>query len=123
VEQDYFRRTGIFPIMHVIVIKGRILDQHPWVARNLFKAFVQAKDLLNQQMQETAALRLMLPWLSAELEATRTLMGDDFWPYGIEANRITLTAATRYSHEQGLTPRQLTIEELFAPGMQEEYRI
>lgn len=123
VEQDYFRRTGIFPIMHVIVIKKRILDEHPWVARNLFKAFVQAKDLLSQQMQETAALRLMLPWLNAELEATRDLMGNDFWPYGIEANRVTLNAAARYSHEQGLTPRQLTVEELFAPGMQEEYRI
>jgi len=123
VEQAYFSKTGIFPIMHVIVLRKDVLERYPWAARSLYKAFSQAKDRLFQQLIDTSALRLSLPWLMAELEETKQLMGSDFWPYGIEANRKTLEAVTQYSHEQGLTPRKLTLEELFVPTTLDEFKI
>ena len=123
VEQAYFSKTGIFPIMHVIVLRKDILERYPWAARSLYKAFCQAKDHLFEQMLDTSALRLALPWLVAELEAIMRLMGPDFWPYGIEANIKTLEAATLYSYEQGLTPRKLSIEELFIPATLDEFKV
>jgi 4,5-dihydroxyphthalate decarboxylase len=122
-EQEYFRRTGIFPIMHVIVLRKEVVEKYPWTGGNLYKAFCQAKERLFKQMTQTAALHLSLPWLHVEVEETRRLMGDDFWPYGIEANRQTLEAATLYSFEQGLTPRRLAIEELFLPSTLDIFRI
>jgi 4,5-dihydroxyphthalate decarboxylase len=123
VEQAYFSKTGIFPIMHVIVLRKDVLQRYPWAARSLYKAFSQAKDRLFKQMLDTSALRLSLPWLVAELEETQALMGSDFWPYGIEANRKTLEAATQYSYEQGLTSRKLALEELFVPTTLDEFKI
>ncbi len=123
VEQAYFRRTGIFPIMHVIVLRKDILEAYPWAARSLYKAFSQAKESLFQQIQDTSVLRLSLPWLLSELEETTQLMGSDYWPYGIAANRATLEAAISYSYEQGLTPRQPTLEELFVASTFNEFKI
>jgi 4,5-dihydroxyphthalate decarboxylase len=122
-EQEYFHQTGIFPIMHVIVLRKGIVEKYPWAGGSLYKAFCQAKDRLFEQMAQTAALHLSLPWLIAEVEETRRLMGADFWPYGVEANRKTLEAATLYSYEQGLTPRKLAIEELFLPSTFDVFRI
>lgn len=122
-EQEYFRKTGIFPIMHVIVLRKEIVEKYPWAGGSLYKVFSRAKDRLFEQMAQTAALHLSLPWLIAEVEETRRLMGADFWPYGVEANRKTLEAATLYSHEQGLTPRKLAIEELFLPSTFDVFRI
>ena len=123
VEADYYRRTSIFPIMHTVVIRRDLLDRHPWVARSLFDAFCAAKERLVAQLGETAALHLMLPWMNAELEATRALMGDDYWPYGLESSRVTLEALARYSYDQGLAARLVPVEELFAPSTLDEYRI
>ena len=123
VEQAYFKKTGIFPIMHVIVLRKDVLEKHPWAARSFYKAFSLAKDQLFKQMADTVVLRLSLPWLFAELEETVRLMGSDFWPYGVEANIKTLEAATLYSHEQGLTPHKLDVEELFVPGTIDEFKI
>jgi 4,5-dihydroxyphthalate decarboxylase len=123
IEQEYFRKTGIFPIMHVIVLRRDIVEKYPWAGANLYKAFCQAKDRLFEQMTQTAALHVSLPWLIAELEETQRLMGPDFWPYGVAANRKTLDAATQYSYEQGLTPRKLAIEELFLASTLDAFKI
>lgn len=115
VEREYFARTGIFPIMHTIVLRKDIYENHPWAAPRLFDAFVRAKEWAYRQLMETDALKLTLPWVVAETEETRRLMGDDFWPYGIEPNRASLEALPQYLYEQHLAPRVPAVEELFAP--------
>jgi len=112
-EQAYFKKTGIFPIMHVVGIRQDLLAAHPWLAGAIFRGFSEAKALALPRLQDLDALSVMLPWLVAEAEATIELMGADFWPYGVEANRATIEAQTRWSHEQGLIPRQFTADEIF----------
>lgn len=119
VEEVYAAETGIFPIMHVVVIRRELHERHPWIARTLYSAFERAKDLAEQRMGETAASRYMLPWLYDEVERTRRLLGSDPWPYGVEPNRTTLEVFLRYAHEQGLTARRLEIDELFVPSCRE----
>jgi 4,5-dihydroxyphthalate decarboxylase len=123
VEQAYFRKTGIFPIMHTVVIRRSLYEQHPWVAMNLYKAFVESQRLTYEDLYVTAALKFSLPWLIKHVEDTRALMGDDFWAYGFQRNRETLATFLRYHHEQGLSKRLLTPEELFAPETMESYKI
>lgn len=116
-ERAYFEKTRIFPIMHTVVVKAALLEHEPWVAQSLTKAFVAAQRIAYADLYDTTALKTMLPWLTAHVESTRATMGtDDYWPYGIEANRETLATFLRYSHEQGLSPRRLEPEELFAPS-------
>ncbi len=109
--------------MHLIVLRKEVLEKYPWVADSLYKAFRRAKDRLLDQIADAAALRLSLPWLISEVEETMQLMGRDYWPYGVEQNRKTLEAATTFSHEQGLTPHKLQIEELFVPSTLDEFKI
>lgn len=123
VEMDYFKRTGIFPIMHTVAIKREIYDAHPWVAQSLYKAFWEAKKLAQEYLGELGHLRYMLPWLVPEYELTVSLMGENYWAYGVEANKVTLEAATQYAYEQGLASRKVAIEELFAPTTLEEFKI
>jgi 4,5-dihydroxyphthalate decarboxylase len=123
VEQEYFSRSGIFPIMHVIALRKDIAESYPWIGGTLFKAFCRAKDRLFEQMRQTAALYVSLPWLIAEVEETQRLMGMDFWPYGIEPNRTTLEAALQYSFEQGLIARELAVEEIFLPSTFDAFKI
>jgi 4,5-dihydroxyphthalate decarboxylase len=123
VERDYYQRTGIFPIMHVIAIKRDVYEKYPWVAQSLFKAFVAAQKEAYQDLHETAALKLMLPWVGRHVEETESLMGPDFWPYGLDRNMHVLDTFLRYSHEQGLSPRQLTAHEIFAPETFESFKI
>ena len=123
VEREYYRRTRIFPIMHTVVIRREVYEKHPWVAQSLYKAFCAAQKLTYEDLQDTAALKVMLPWANAHVEETRREMGDDFWPYGFEANRHVLTTFLRYHHEQGLSRRRLEPEELFAPATLESFRI
>ena len=123
VETDYFRRTGIFPIMHTVVIREDVYKQHPWVAQSLFKAFLRAKEQASQELYEADALKVTLPWVLSEVEETRALMGADLWPYGVEPNRVTLEALTQYLVEQGLAERALPPEELFAPNTLDHYRL
>lgn len=122
-EADYFRRSAIFPIMHVIVVRREVYEANRWLARSLTKAFAAAKDRCAERLARTAALSVTLPWLLEELRATVALMGDDFWPYGLPANRETLATFARYSHGQGLSSRLLDPEELFAPEALEEVLI
>jgi len=113
VEKDYYRQTKIFPIMHTVVVRNDILEQSPWVAASLFKAFVAAKDLAIEGLHDTDALRIGLPWLIDHIEETWEVFGKDFWAYGREANRPTLEAIGRYVFEQGLSPRVITADEIF----------
>ena len=123
VERDYFRRTGIFPIMHTVVIRRDVYARDPWIAQSLVKAFSAAQRDAYADLAETAALKTMLPWLTAHLEDTRREMGEDFWPYGIDRNRAALETFLRYSHEQGLSKRRVTPDELFAPETLESFKI
>jgi 4,5-dihydroxyphthalate decarboxylase len=116
VEKDYYAKTGIFPIMHTVVIRKDIFEAHPWVATSLYEAFIAAKRYAYAQLAETDALKITLPWVVAELEETRRIMGHDFWPYGIGPNRASLEALPQYLHEQHLSERVPDIEELFAPN-------
>ncbi|HXP93142.1 MAG TPA: ABC transporter substrate-binding protein [Candidatus Binatia bacterium] len=122
-EQDYFRRTSIFPIMHTVVIRRALYERHPWIAMSLFKAFTQAQAIAYADLKEIGLLSTMLPWLVENAEEVRRLMGEDFWPYGLERNRKTLETFARYSHEQGLSPRMYAPEDLFAPETLDEYRV
>lgn len=123
VEQEYFRRTKIFPIMHTVAIKRSVYESNPWVAQALYKAFYRAQQETYEDLYQTAALKFMLPWLTAHVEETRKEMGRDFWPYGFEVNRDTLNTFLRYSHEQGLSKELLTPEQLFAPETLESFKI
>ncbi len=114
-EKDYFRRTGIFPIMHLIVIRKDIYERHPFVATSLYNAFCAAKDYSQKKMRFPGTLRYMLPWLPADIEEIEELFGGDCWPYGIEPNRPTLEALVRYMVEQGLIPETIPLEKLFVP--------
>jgi 4,5-dihydroxyphthalate decarboxylase len=111
-EEKYWADTGIFPIMHAIVIRREIMNAYPWVARNLFKAFVEAKNRsLGRALYGT---RFPIPMCHYEARKARERFGDDFWPYGIEPNRATLEAFLKFSFEQGACRRHLTPEDLFA---------
>jgi 4,5-dihydroxyphthalate decarboxylase len=123
VEQAYFRRTGVFPIMHTVVIRRELLDREPWVARSLYDAFCEAKARATARLSEAVVLAVTLPWLIAEVESTQALMGEDYWPYGLERNRAALETLVRYSCEQGLAQQAVAIEELFAPTTLDDYRI
>jgi 4,5-dihydroxyphthalate decarboxylase len=115
-EQAYFRKTGIFPIMHVIGIKTELLARDPSLALRVYRGFSAAKDIGIADLDgDGGAVKATVPWLGPELAATRAVLGEDFWPYGIDKNRQTLEAVTRWSFEQHLSPRKLVIEELFAP--------
>lgn len=116
VERAYFAKTGIFPIMHAVAIKQDLLQQHSWLAEAVFRAYSNAKRLTYVEMAKMGWVNDMLPWYAQELEETRTLMGGNFYSYGIRDNRKTLEALCRYSHHQGLSSRELTIEELFSPS-------
>lgn len=123
VEQDYYRKTGIFPIMHCIGFRRDFYEAHPWVAQSVFKAFDEAKKICIDNYKNTSALYTTLPWQVKAAEETRALMGDDYWPYGITKNRTALQAICDYSFEQGLSERKMTIEELFAKECFDEFKI
>ena len=122
-ERDYYERTGIFPIMHVVAIRREIYEQHRWVAQSLFKGFVQAQQMAYADLRETAGLKLMLPWLIKNLAETEQVMGKDFWSYGLKPNLEAVGRLLRYHHEQGLSERLLTPEEIFAPETFETFKI
>jgi 4,5-dihydroxyphthalate decarboxylase len=123
VEKAYVTRTGIFPIMHALGIRNDINAKYPWLAASLLKAFSAALDIAINDLREVVSLRVSLPWVTAELESTEAVMGPDFWSYGVAKNHATLDALARYSYEQYLSVRRLSVEEMFAPGTVEEPRV
>ena len=114
-ERSYYKETGIFPIMHAVAIRKKLIEMHPWLSSALFKAYAQAKANSIRELTTLGWAYISLPWLAQEIEETRSLMGKNFWPYGIKPNRKTIETLCRYSHQQGLCSRELTIEELFDP--------
>ncbi|MGH8689528.1 MAG: 4,5-dihydroxyphthalate decarboxylase [Burkholderiales bacterium] len=123
VEQAYFRKTRIFPIMHVIVLRREVYERDRWVAMNLFKAFEDGKRASQARIVEIGISHLPIPWLAEHARRWREAAGEDFWPYGIEQNRATLDAFLQYAHEQGVATRRLKVEELFAPETLERAKI
>ena len=114
-ERVYFKKTGIFPIMHAVAIRNTLVEQNPWLPNAVFDAYSQAKQIMYNQLKKMGWATISLPWVAQEIEETRVLMGENFWPYGIEPNRKALEALFQYSYEQGLSSRELTIEEVFHP--------
>jgi 4,5-dihydroxyphthalate decarboxylase len=123
VETDHFRRTGIFPIMHVMVIREELFERHPWVAQSLYKALLESKNYCVESIFKNDAIHSIIPWAANHAEEVRQLMGNDFWPYGVEANRQIIETFLRYSVEQGLTSRKLTVEELFPKETLDTFRV
>ena len=122
-EQEYYRRTRIFPIMHTVVIRRSLHEREPWIARSLTKAFGQALEIAYQDLRERGALKAMLPWLADHLEETVDVLGPGYWDYGLEQNRHVLETFARYSYEQGLASSRFGVDEMFAPGSSESFRI
>lgn len=122
-EESYWRRTGMFPIMHVVALRAEVVRAHPWVAMSLYKAFDEARRRGVERLFTMGASRIALPWAPDTAEGWRELFGGDYWPYGLEPNRPTLEAFLRYAHEQGVARRLLAPEELFPPSVLSVYRV
>ena len=117
-ERRFYRDTGLFPIMHVVAVRRTLADHHPWLPRNVFRAFSEAKRDAIRDLEQTNFLRVTLPWI--DLDEVRGSMGEDYWPYGVAANQAELAAAIRWSVAEGLSPRDLDPDELFHPDAREE---
>jgi 4,5-dihydroxyphthalate decarboxylase len=121
--KDYFKRTGIFPIMHIIGVRREIVSQQPWLPAALFKAFERAKSIALEKLSDTSSAKVTLPFVEERLMEARALMGHDFWSYGVAANRKTLDTFLRHHHAQGLSSRLVKVEELFHPATFETYKL
>lgn len=121
--KDYYQRTGIFPIMHLVGIRTSLLEKHPWLANAVYKAFEQSKAHALDRLSDTSATKVTLPFVEEQLKAARALMGDDYWAYGIKPNLPTLETFLRHHHSQGLSKRAMTVEEIFHPATFETAKI
>lgn len=113
VERDYYERTKIFPVMHLIALRRSVHERYPFVATSLYQAFEESKNMALAKMKYLGALRYMLPWMTASLDEIDDVFGGDPWPSGVEANRPTLEALSTYLHEQFVTARRMDVDELF----------
>jgi 4,5-dihydroxyphthalate decarboxylase len=116
VEAAYFRKTGIFPIMHSVAVRQELWEKHPWIARSLFKAFQRAKEEAYERLNDTSPYKISLAWFRRPVEEQRAILGDDPWAYGLESNRHVVAALMDYLYEQGLAKEKLEVEKLFAPN-------
>lgn len=123
VEADYYKRTGIFPIMHVVALKRSVYEANPWIAKTLTKAFAQALDMAYEPLRERSALRYMLPWLEDHVEETQRLMGGEakWWKDGFVENKHVIDKFLDYHHRQGLSTRRFKAEEIFTPNALETF--
>jgi 4,5-dihydroxyphthalate decarboxylase len=121
--KDYFRRTGIFPIMHIVGVRRELAERHAWLPAALYKAFEQAKAMALAKLSDTSATKVTLPFVEEQLKMARELMGDDFWSYGVAANRKVLETFLRHHHAQGLSSRLVSVEEMFHPGTYESFKL
>ncbi|MES2482199.1 MAG: ABC transporter substrate-binding protein [Pseudomonadota bacterium] len=123
VAKDYYHRTGIFPIMHVVGIRKELAQQHRWLPGAVFKAFSESKAKALELLADTSATKVTLPFVEEQLKAARETLGQDFWSYGVEKNRKTLEAFLHHHHAQGLSARKVALNELFDPSTYESYSI
>ena len=121
--KDYYKRTSIFPIMHLIGVRRTLAEKHPWLPAAVLKAFEQSKAAGLTALLDTSATKVTMPFVEERMAETRELMGDDFWPYGLESNRKQLEVFLRHHHSQGLSSRLVKPEELFHPGTHESFKI
>lgn len=121
--KDYFKRTGIFPIMHLIGVRKSLAEKHPWLPGAVLKAFEQSKATAMAALADTSATKVTMPFVEERIAEARGLMGEDYWPYGLEPNRKTLETFLRHHHAQGLSSRLVTPDELFHPGTRESFKI
>ncbi len=123
VAKDYFKRTGFFPIMHVVGIRRALAERHPWLPGAVLKAFEQAKQAALKKLSDTSATKVTLPFIEEVLKDARALMGEDFWSYGVEPNRKTLDYFLAQHHAQGLSSRRVSVDELFHPATYETFKV
>lgn len=123
VERQFWQDTGIFPIMHTIVLRRAVFERHRWIPRSLLDAFEEAKRRSMARLREVTAARFALPWSFEYVRQTMAEFGEDYWPYGIEANRATLNAFLQYALEQGVANRPLTTDDLFPPEVRVAFKI
>jgi 4,5-dihydroxyphthalate decarboxylase len=121
--KEYFKRTGIFPIMHLTGIRRELVEAHPWLPAAVFKAFEQAKAKCLAALEDTAASQVTLPFVEEQLRAARQFMGHDFWSYGLSPNRKVLHTFLRHHHAQGLSSRLVSPEELFHSATHDSFAI
>jgi 4,5-dihydroxyphthalate decarboxylase len=123
VEERSYRESGVFPIMHVVALRAEVHARHPWIAMNLLSAFTEAKRRSVVRALDTNAPRFPVPWAPANAQRAQELIGEDFWPYGIEPNRRTLERFLAFAFEQGVCARELTPTELFVPEVQQAFKV
>jgi 4,5-dihydroxyphthalate decarboxylase len=123
VEAEAYRATGVFPIMHVVALRRDVFEAHPWIGPNLLRAFEEAKRRSFARLSDVSASLLPVPWSFDVLAQARELLGDDPWPYGLEANRTTLSAFPGFAFEQGVCARRLEPEDLFPPSVRRAHRV
>ena len=121
--KDYFKRTGLFPIMHVLGIRRALAEQHPWLPGAVLKAFEQAKRLAVEELADTTVAKVTLPFVEEMLRDARAFMGEDFWSYGVAPNRKVLDYFLGQHHAQGLSSRRLSVDELFHPATYETFKV
>ena len=121
--KDYYKRTGIFPIMHLVGVRRTLVEKHPWLPVAVMKAFEQSKKIAIDALADTSATKVTLPFIEESVKAARELMGEDYWAYGLEANRKTLETFLRHHHAQGLSSRLVKPEELFYPSTHETFKV
>jgi 4,5-dihydroxyphthalate decarboxylase len=122
-ELAYYKKTGHFPVMHLVGIRKTLVEQYPWLPTSVYKAFCEAKALAMEDLVDVNALMVTLPWLEAEARETMAIMGEDFWKYGAQESRHDIEALTAYSYEQGLIDRKVSLEELFHPSVFEMSKV
>ncbi|MDB5770141.1 MAG: 4,5-dihydroxyphthalate decarboxylase [Burkholderia sp.] len=123
VAKDYYKRTGVFPIMHVVGVKKELAEQHPWLPGAVQKAFEHAKTAALEKLSDTSATKVTLPFVEEQLKAARDSMGQDYWSYGVAANRRTLETFVRHHHSQGLSAKLMSVDEIFHPATYESFKI
>ena len=117
------RRTGIFPIMHIVGVRRSLVDRHPWLPAAVLKAFEQAKAIAITRLRDTSATKVTMPFVEEQLKSVRDLMGPDYWSYGVGANRKVLDTFLHHHHAQGLSSRRLVVDELFHPTTFESFKL
>jgi 4,5-dihydroxyphthalate decarboxylase len=122
-EEDYFRKTGLFPIMHLVGIRRDLAKQHPWLPVNVYRAFLRAKAIAVDELTKMDFARATHPWIADEIARVKTSLGDDFWRYGADENSREIGAMVRYATADGLISRPLEASDLFAPSTFDSYRI
>jgi 4,5-dihydroxyphthalate decarboxylase len=123
VAKDYYRRTAMFPIMHVVGIRRELAERHPWLPGAVFKGFEQAKAACMEKLSDTSSTKVTMPFVEESLRSARELMGEDFWSYGVDKNRKTLDYFLGQHFSQGLSPRRVSVDEMFHPGTYETFKL